>query len=124
MALFDPLFGSAARAVSMALASHIGKSAARALVEEASRQVRDSGKHLREVPAQNRAVTERLTSAELDRLFAPENYPEAPPKSGWIVSSMAAASPVASIRKERHRGRASYAVYRGWRTADALRARG
>jgi 3-carboxy-cis,cis-muconate cycloisomerase len=43
-------------------------------MEEASRQTRESGKHLREVLAQTRAVTERLTSAELDRLFAPENY--------------------------------------------------
>jgi 3-carboxy-cis,cis-muconate cycloisomerase len=63
-----------AEAVTMAMGSHIGKSAAHTLVEAASRQARESGKHLREVLAQNRTVTERLTSAELDRLFAPENY--------------------------------------------------
>ena len=63
-----------AEAVTIALASHIGKSAAHTLLEGASRQARESGKHLREVLAQNRAVSERLTSAELDRLFAPENY--------------------------------------------------
>ncbi len=63
-----------AEAVTMTIASHIGKSAAHTLVEAASQQARESGKHLREVLAQNRAVTERLTSAELDRLFAPENY--------------------------------------------------
>ncbi len=63
-----------AEAVTMAMGSHIGKSAAHTLVEAASREARESGKHLREVLNQNQAVTERLTSAELDRLFAPENY--------------------------------------------------
>jgi 3-carboxy-cis,cis-muconate cycloisomerase len=58
----------------MALGKHIGKSAAHSLVEAASQQARESGKHLRTVLAQNAAVTERLTSAELDQLFAPENY--------------------------------------------------
>jgi 3-carboxy-cis,cis-muconate cycloisomerase len=43
-------------------------------MEEASRRVRESGSHLREVLAQTRAVTDRMTSAELDRLFTPENY--------------------------------------------------
>jgi 3-carboxy-cis,cis-muconate cycloisomerase len=63
-----------AEGVTMAMGKHIGKSAAHTLVEAASRQARASGKHLREVLAQDRAVTERLTSAELDRLFVPENY--------------------------------------------------
>ena len=63
-----------AEAVAMAMGNHIGKSAAHALLEVASREARESGRHLREVLAQNRAVTERLTAAELDRLFAPENY--------------------------------------------------
>jgi 3-carboxy-cis,cis-muconate cycloisomerase len=58
----------------MALGTHIGKSAAHTLVEGASRQASESGKHLRAVLAQSEAVTERLSSAELDRLFAPENY--------------------------------------------------
>ncbi len=63
-----------AEGVTMAMGKHIGKSAAHTLVEVASRQARESGKHLREVLALDRAVTERLTSSELDRLFAPENY--------------------------------------------------
>ena len=63
-----------AEAVTMAMAAHIGKAAAHTLLEEASQRARESGKHLREVLAQNSAVAERLTSAELDRLFAPENY--------------------------------------------------
>jgi 3-carboxy-cis,cis-muconate cycloisomerase len=63
-----------AEGVSMAMGNHIGKSAAHTLVEEASRQARASGMHLRDVLAQDPAVTERLTSEELDRLFAPENY--------------------------------------------------
>jgi 3-carboxy-cis,cis-muconate cycloisomerase len=63
-----------AEAVTTAMAGHIGEAAAHRLLEEAIRQTRESGKHLREVLAHNHAVTERLTSAELDRLFAPENY--------------------------------------------------
>lgn len=63
-----------AEAITMALGNHIGKSAAHTLVEAASQQARASGKHLRAVLAQDSTVTERLTSAELDRLFAPENY--------------------------------------------------
>jgi 3-carboxy-cis,cis-muconate cycloisomerase len=63
-----------AEGVATAMGKHIGKSAAHALVEVASRQACESGKHLREVLAQDQAVTERLTSAELDRLFVPENY--------------------------------------------------
>ncbi|MGA7289035.1 MAG: lyase family protein, partial [Terriglobales bacterium] len=63
-----------AEAVSMALAAHLGKSAAHTLVEATSRKTVESGKHFREVLAQDKAVTEHLTSADLDRLFAPENY--------------------------------------------------
>jgi 3-carboxy-cis,cis-muconate cycloisomerase len=63
-----------AEAVTMALGTYIGKSTAHTLVEGASRQAREAGKPLREVLTQNQAVAERLTAAELDRLFAPENY--------------------------------------------------
>jgi 3-carboxy-cis,cis-muconate cycloisomerase len=63
-----------AEAVAIAMGRQIGKSSAYELLEVASRQVRESGKHLREVLAQNPVVTEHLTSADLDRLFAPENY--------------------------------------------------
>lgn len=63
-----------AEGVAMALGSHLGKSVAHTLVEAASKQTRESGKHLREVLAQTKAVTEHLKAADLDRLFAPENY--------------------------------------------------
>ncbi len=63
-----------AEGAAMALGSYIGKSAAHTLVEAASKQARESGKHLREVLAQTKTVTEHLTSADLDRLFAPESY--------------------------------------------------
>jgi 3-carboxy-cis,cis-muconate cycloisomerase len=63
-----------AEAVTMALTSRMGKSNARKLLDAASRKARESGRHLREVLAQERAVTEVLSPAELDRLFAPENY--------------------------------------------------
>lgn len=63
-----------AEAVTMALAVNIGKSAAHTLVESASRKAQESGKHLREVLSQDRAVGEHLSSSELDRLFVPENY--------------------------------------------------
>ena len=63
-----------AEGVSVALGTHIGKSAAHTLIESASQQARESGMHLREVLAQTKAVTEHLTPADLERLFAPENY--------------------------------------------------
>jgi 3-carboxy-cis,cis-muconate cycloisomerase len=63
-----------AEAVTMAMAAHISKANARELLEEAIRQTRTSGKHLREVLSQNPTITDHLTSIELDRLFAPENY--------------------------------------------------
>ena len=63
-----------AEAVTMALSKHIGKPAAHSLVDAASREARESGKHLRAVLSQNTAVKERLTSTELDQLFAPESY--------------------------------------------------
>ena len=63
-----------AEGVAMALGSHLGKSAAHTLVESASRHVRESGNHLREVLAQTKAVTEHLKASDLDKLFVPENY--------------------------------------------------
>jgi 3-carboxy-cis,cis-muconate cycloisomerase len=63
-----------AEAVTMALAAHIGKSAAHKLLEAASQRTLKSGKHFREELAQDRAITEHLSAAKLDRLFAPENY--------------------------------------------------
>jgi 3-carboxy-cis,cis-muconate cycloisomerase len=63
-----------AEGLAMALGNHLGKSAAHSLVEAASKQARDSGKHLREVLVHTEAATAHLTPAELDHLFAPENY--------------------------------------------------
>jgi 3-carboxy-cis,cis-muconate cycloisomerase len=63
-----------AEAVAMSLGKHIGKAAAHKLVEAASSRAREAGKHLREVLEQDKSVTERLSSAELDTLFRPENY--------------------------------------------------
>jgi len=63
-----------AEAVTIALARHMGKSSARKLLDASIQTARGSGKHLREVLAQDRAVTEVLSPAELDRLFEPKNY--------------------------------------------------
>ena len=63
-----------AEAISMALAAGLGKADAHKLVEAASKETRSSGKHFREVLGQDKAVMKHLSSEELDRLFAPENY--------------------------------------------------
>jgi len=63
-----------AEAVTMALAAQIGKSAAHSILEDASKQARSSGQHLRDVLAGNSAVKDRLTTTELDELFNPKNY--------------------------------------------------
>ena len=63
-----------AEAVTMALGKHMGKAAAHTLMEAASRQAQATGQHLRVLLGQNPAVTERLSSAELDQLFVSENY--------------------------------------------------
>lgn len=63
-----------AEAVSMALAARMGKADAHKLVEAASKESQRSGKHFRQVLTQDKAVSKHLSSAELDRLFAPENY--------------------------------------------------
>jgi len=63
-----------AEGVSMVLAKHVGKSDAHKLVEAASRNARESGRHLRDVLNEDKSVTGKLTPAELDRLFSPESY--------------------------------------------------
>jgi 3-carboxy-cis,cis-muconate cycloisomerase len=63
-----------AEGVATALGTHLGKSEGHRLVEAAAKQARESGTHLREVLSKTKAVTEHLTSADLDQLFAPENY--------------------------------------------------
>jgi 3-carboxy-cis,cis-muconate cycloisomerase len=87
-----------AEAITMAMAAHIGKSAAHALVDEASKQARESGKHLREVLAENPKVTQQLNSAELDRLFDPKNYLGA---SGDWVDRVIDASRVPATKSNR-----------------------
>ena len=63
-----------AEGVIMTLAGRIGKTSAREVVEAAIRQARQSGKHLREVLVEEKAVTDNLPAEELDSLFEPENY--------------------------------------------------
>jgi 3-carboxy-cis,cis-muconate cycloisomerase len=63
-----------AEAVAMALAKKMGKPAAHTLVENAGKTARAEKKHLREVLVREKAVTSHLSTEELDRLFAPENY--------------------------------------------------
>jgi 3-carboxy-cis,cis-muconate cycloisomerase len=63
-----------AEAVMMALGERIGRLEAHHLVEAACRRAVAEGRHLRDVLAQDRAVTAALPPAALDRLFAPESY--------------------------------------------------
>lgn len=63
-----------AEGVAMALGDHVGRATAHTLLEAASRQARESGRHLREVLGQTSAVTTYLKAADLDRLFATEHY--------------------------------------------------
>jgi 3-carboxy-cis,cis-muconate cycloisomerase len=79
-----------AEAVTMALANHMDKSSARKLLDAASQEARKSGKHLREVLAQDPAVTKILNPTDLDRLFAPENYLGA--AKAWVDRIILAAS--------------------------------
>jgi len=85
-----------AEAVTMALATRMDKSSARKLLDAASQEARKSGKHLREVLAQDRAVTKVLNPADLDRLFAPENYLGA--AEAWVDRVILAASGESSPR--------------------------
>jgi 3-carboxy-cis,cis-muconate cycloisomerase len=87
-----------AEAVTMAMAAHIGKSAAHALVDEASKKSRESGEHLREVLTENPEVTRQLNAAELDRLFDPKNYLGA---SGEWVDRVIDASRVTATKSSR-----------------------
>ena len=63
-----------AEAAAMALARHVGRARAHALVERASRQAVEQGRQLREVLAEDAAVRAHLSSEELDRAFEPSNY--------------------------------------------------
>ena len=63
-----------AEAVMMALGSRIGRLEAHDLVERACHQANTSRRHLREVLAEDPAVTKHLSLGDLDRLFEPANY--------------------------------------------------
>jgi 3-carboxy-cis,cis-muconate cycloisomerase len=63
-----------AEAVAVALAKQVGRSQAHAWVERASQETRETGRHLRTVLEEDPRICERLSRADLDRLFAPENY--------------------------------------------------
>jgi 3-carboxy-cis,cis-muconate cycloisomerase len=61
-------------AVSSALAAKLGRQAAHELVEAACGRAIEQGKSLREVLERDTKLAAHLSTAELDRLFDPENY--------------------------------------------------
>ena len=63
-----------AEAVTMVLGRQIGKAAAHQLMESASRKAIEKKMHLREVLSADVEVSSRLTAAELEKLFDPQNY--------------------------------------------------
>jgi 3-carboxy-cis,cis-muconate cycloisomerase len=63
-----------AEAVQMALASKVGRLAAHELVEAACTRARTERRHLRGVLAEEPAVAEHLSKADLERLFDPREY--------------------------------------------------
>jgi 3-carboxy-cis,cis-muconate cycloisomerase len=63
-----------AEAVTFALAQKIGKAAAHQLVETASREAIADKRHLKDVLAQDPAVGQHLSPAQLDELFSPGGY--------------------------------------------------
>ena len=63
-----------AEAVTMVLGKQIGKAAAHQLMESASRKAIERKMHLREVLSADVEVSSRLTAAELEKLFDPQNY--------------------------------------------------
>jgi 3-carboxy-cis,cis-muconate cycloisomerase len=63
-----------AEAVTLALGGKIGRMAAHQLVEKACHRAAGTGEHLRQTLAQDAAIANELTPAELDRLLDPSNY--------------------------------------------------
>ena len=63
--------GAFAGIAALALAAHLGKPAADALVERAHRRALEQGRHLREALAEEPAVRAHLAAGELERLFDP-----------------------------------------------------
>jgi 3-carboxy-cis,cis-muconate cycloisomerase len=58
----------------MALANHVGRDAARQIVDVASRRGGAEGAHLRTILTQDPAVTRHLSAAEIDAVFDSEAY--------------------------------------------------
>ena len=63
-----------AEAVTMALASKLGRSKAHQVVEAACRRAQSERRHLRDVLAQEQQVTSQLSAKELEDLFDPRKY--------------------------------------------------
>ena len=63
--------GAFAGIAALALAAHLGKPEADALVERAHRRALEQGRHLREALAEEPAVRDHLAAGELERLFDP-----------------------------------------------------
>ena len=63
-----------AEALMVALLPHIGRLQAHEIVERGSRRAAETGRHLKAVLAEEPAVTQHLSPADLDALFEPLNY--------------------------------------------------
>jgi 3-carboxy-cis,cis-muconate cycloisomerase len=63
-----------AEAVTMALAQHMGKTAAHKLVESACARAQKEKRHLREIIGEDAQVSKHLSAAELKGLFDPRRY--------------------------------------------------
>jgi 3-carboxy-cis,cis-muconate cycloisomerase len=63
-----------AEAAALALAKHMGKSAAHQVLEAAARRATREQKHLREILNSEKQVTTYLQPAEMDELFDPRSY--------------------------------------------------
>jgi 3-carboxy-cis,cis-muconate cycloisomerase len=63
-----------AEAVLVALAPRIGRLEAHEILEQASRRAGETGRHLKAVLAEEPAVTQHLSSADLDAIFEPLYY--------------------------------------------------
>ncbi len=72
---FDSLLGlPMAEAISIALASKLGKARSHEMVRDAARRAEQTGKHLAEILKQTPEVTLHLTAAEIDSLLDPLRY--------------------------------------------------
>jgi len=63
-----------AEAVSMKLAEKIGKADAHKLIEDASQKAAAESRHLKDILREDKAVTAKITAAEIEKLFDPMNY--------------------------------------------------